>query len=74
MAKSKSQRMKEYRARKKEILGDEWLKMERERVKGYYVPTEILSKADKEKRREKNRKAASKFYKKKKMTKMLKTK
>ena len=66
MAKSKSQRMKEYRARKKEILGDEWLKMERERVKGYYVPTEILSKADKEKRREKNRKAASKFYKKKK--------
>ena len=33
MVKSKSQRMKEYRARKKEQLEKQWLKIERERVK-----------------------------------------
>ena len=35
MAKSKSQRMKEYRERKKQQLGDRWLTIERERVKKY---------------------------------------
>ena len=29
---------------KKEKLGNEWLKMERDRVKGYYVPMEITKK------------------------------
>ena len=36
--KSKSQRMKEYRERKKALLGDKWLSKERQRVKQYYKP------------------------------------
>ncbi|KAK6184251.1 hypothetical protein SNE40_006757 [Patella caerulea] len=64
MAKSKSERMKEYRARKKEKLGDKWLKMERNRVRAYYTPTDLLSNEEQDKRRSKNRKAARKFYKK----------
>ncbi len=43
MAKSKAQRMKEYRARKKAELGDAWLKRENQRVKGYFVPISELS-------------------------------
>ena len=54
MAKSKSQRMKEYRARKKEQLRKRWLKMERERIKGYFQPIEMLADDEKEKRRDKN--------------------
>lgn len=47
MAKSKSHRMKVYRAMKKEQFGKQWLKMEKERVKGYFQPIEML--ADEEK-------------------------
>jgi hypothetical protein len=66
MAKTKSERMKEYRARKKEQLGEKWFAMERERTKMYYIPTDGLSDADKGKRRERNREAARKYYKKQK--------
>ena len=65
MPKSKSQRMKEYRARKKEQLGDQWLKQERSRVKACYVPTEQLNDDDKQIRRDKNKKNARTFYAKK---------
>lgn len=58
--------MKEYRARKKEKLGDKWLQMERARVKGYFVPMEELSSSEKDKKRSKNRKAAKIFYRKQK--------
>lgn len=55
--------MKEYRARKKEQLGAQaWLKRERDRVKGCYTPTELLTEVQKSKRREKNRKNAKRFY------------
>ena len=62
MAKSKSQRMKGYRARKKEQRGKRWLKMERERIKVYFQPLEMLSDYQKEKRRNKSSRAAHAFY------------
>ena len=45
--------MKEYRERKKQELGGDWLKKERERMKAYYTPTAQLTEEKKEKRREK---------------------
>lgn len=42
MAKTKSQRMKEYRERKKALLGDIWLRKENQRVKSYFVPISEL--------------------------------
>lgn len=50
--------MKEYRERKKQELGGDWLKKERERVKAYYTPTAQLTEEKKEKRREKNRRTS----------------
>ena len=46
MAKSKAQRMKEYRARKKATLGEDCLKQERNRTKQYYKPTAELNRKD----------------------------
>ncbi|WAR29651.1 hypothetical protein MAR_003219 [Mya arenaria] len=63
MAKTKAQRMKEYRARKKEQLGDAWLKRERERVKACYTPSALLTEEENAKRRGQNRKNAKTFYK-----------
>lgn len=68
MAKSKSQRMKEYRARKKEQLGDRWLLQENRRVKNYYVPTSYLNEDSQGKRREQNKRNARRFYQKRKHT------
>jgi len=62
MAKSKYQCMNEYRTRKKDQLGKRWMKMERERVNGYFRPNEMLADDEKEKRRDKNRRAAHTFY------------
>ena len=56
MAKTKSQRMKEYRERKKATLGDEWLKQESQRTKQYYVPVEMLGKKKAKARRERVKK------------------
>ncbi|WAQ99020.1 hypothetical protein MAR_023393 [Mya arenaria] len=58
MTKSKSQRMKEYRARKKAMLGDEWLRRENQRVKSYFVPVSELPLRKREHKRELNRKHA----------------
>ena len=55
MAKSKSERMKAYRAKKKAQLGDGWLLQERQRVKQYYKRTEDLNRVQKQQRREKVR-------------------
>jgi hypothetical protein len=46
MAKSKAQRMKEYRARKKASLGEDCLKQERNRTKQCYKPTAELNRKD----------------------------
>jgi len=54
--------MNEYRTRKKDQLGKRWMKMERERVNGYFRPNEMLADDEKEKRRDKNRRAAHTFY------------
>ena len=62
MPKSKSQRMKEYRARKKAKLGEEWLKQERQRIRGYFPPTEELTEVQKEERRQRHRKASKAYY------------
>lgn len=62
MAKTKSQRMKEYRQRKKEQYGEAWAKKERTRVKANYRPTALLTDEEKAKRRERNRINAMKFY------------
>ena len=43
-------------------MGQMWMKKERERVKTYYTPTDLLSEKDKCKRREKNRINAKQFY------------
>ena len=61
MAKSKAQRMREYRERKKAKLGHLWLKAETDRVKGYYVPTSELNANSQRKRRLKNKENQFKF-------------
>jgi len=55
MAKSKAERMREYRERKKEQLGDKWLKSERRRVRGYFVPMAELDDEKQMKLREQNK-------------------
>ena len=55
MAKSKAQRMKEYRARKKASLGEDCLKQERNRTKQCYKPTAELNRKDEKARRERIR-------------------
>lgn len=55
MAKSKTQRMKEYRARKKASIGEDWLKQERKRTKQYYKPTAERNRKDEKVRRERIR-------------------
>ncbi|CAH1798517.1 unnamed protein product, partial [Owenia fusiformis] len=55
MAKSKAQRMKEYRERKKQEMGEDWLKKERERVKKYYIPLELLPAKDRKRKQAINR-------------------
>ena len=47
MAKSKSQRMKEYRERKKASLGEKWLIQESNRTREYYKPTSQLNSKEK---------------------------
>lgn len=64
MAKTKSQRMKEYRERKKALLGDEWLRRENQRVKGYFVPISELPLRKQEHKRELNKKHAQTYRKK----------
>ena len=68
MANSKSQRMKEYRARKKAQLhvGDEWLKHENVRVKAYFKPVSELSDEDKYYRQAKNRLNSLEYHQKRK--------
>lgn len=66
MAKTKAQRMKEYRERKKALLGDEWLKKERERVRAYKPPIDQLSKEEQEHKRKLNRKHCEKYRQKRK--------
>ena len=67
MAKSKAQRMREYRERKKAELGEEWLRRENRRVKSYFVPVSQLSKEKTAKRRERNRGNAQSYRAKKQM-------
>ncbi|XP_053404978.1 uncharacterized protein LOC128558788 [Mercenaria mercenaria] len=56
MAKSKAERMREYRARKKQQLGEkEWLKRERARTKPYFKPMALLDESKQIEIREKNR-------------------
>ena len=55
MAKSKAERMREYRERKKEQLGDKWLKSERRRLRGYFVPMAELDDEKQMKLREQNK-------------------
>lgn len=62
MAKTKAERMKAYRAKKKEQMGEKWLRQERERVRGYYVPTDELNEKKKSQRRLKNRMAGIRHY------------
>ncbi|MEW8542104.1 MAG: hypothetical protein AB2693_01100 [Candidatus Thiodiazotropha sp.] len=61
MAKSKAQRMKEYRERKKAELGEEWLRRENRRVKSYFIPVSELSKEKKTSRRLRNRRNAQNY-------------
>ncbi|WAR14247.1 hypothetical protein MAR_004352 [Mya arenaria] len=67
MAKSKAQRMKEYRARKKAELGKEWFKRENQRVKGYFVPISELSEEKQAHKRQLNRKHCETYRKKRKI-------
>lgn len=67
MAKTKAQRMKEYRERKKALLGDEWLKKERERVRVYKPPIAELSIEEQEHKRKMNRKHCDTYRKKRKL-------
>ena len=67
MAKTKAQRMKEYRERKKALLGDEWLKKERERVRVYKPPVSTLTEEQQEHKRELNRKHCETYRKKRKL-------
>lgn len=64
MAKTKSQRMKEYRARKKEQLGDEWLRRENQRVKSYFVPISALTEEKQMHKRQLNREHCKTYRKK----------
>ena len=65
MGKSRAEIQREYRARQKEKLGDEYFARETARVKRYYVPCEDLRPRDKEKRRERTRTAVRKYRQKK---------
>lgn len=64
MAKSKAQRMREYRERKQQQLGNRWLKMERERTKPYFKKIEDLDEEKRAKRRQQNRDSQSTYRKK----------
>lgn len=56
MAKTKAQIMKDYRERKKALLGDKWLKSESDRVKSYFVLVAQLNREKKKiKRRDKDK-------------------
>lgn len=44
-----------YRERKKQALGQDFLKAERERVRQYYVPASLLSKKKRAERNQKNK-------------------
>ncbi|KAH3811138.1 hypothetical protein DPMN_139544 [Dreissena polymorpha] len=66
MAKSKAQRMREYRERKKQQLGEEeWLRQERNRRKIYLTPIAQMDEDKQLKVRERNRKCQQRFRKKK---------
>ena len=68
MAKTKSERMKAYRAKKKALLGDEWLKKENERVNRYFVPIAELPQTIQQHKRQLNRQNAEKHRKRLKLT------
>jgi len=61
MAKTKAQRMHEYRERKKAKLGNRWLKAERERVKSYYVPLSKQDSNTRKRTREGNKQRQARF-------------
>jgi len=61
MGKSRAQIQKEYRERKKQMLGAEYQKTERERVRKYYIPFAELSN-NKRKQRNEKMKAANKRF------------
>ncbi|CAC5416137.1 unnamed protein product [Mytilus coruscus] len=63
MAKSKSQRMKEYRERKKASLGEKWLIQEGNRTREYYKPTSQLNSEEKKARRKRIRDNVSAYRK-----------
>ncbi|CAC5402742.1 unnamed protein product [Mytilus coruscus] len=63
MAKSKSQRMKEYRERKKASLGEKWLIQESNRTREYYKPTSQVNSKEKKARRERIRDNVSAYRK-----------
>ena len=63
MAKSKAQRMKEYRERKKAALGEAWFNAERKRVQAYYKPVSSLNKNEQKERRDKVRKKVQEYRK-----------
>lgn len=55
MGKSRADIQKAYRERKKQALGQDFLKAERERVRQYYVPASLLSKKKRAERNQKNK-------------------
>jgi hypothetical protein len=61
MGKSRAQIQKEYRERKKQLLGAEYQKTERERVKKYYIPSAELSNKKRKQRNEKMKAANKRF-------------
>ncbi|KAH3719428.1 hypothetical protein DPMN_062263 [Dreissena polymorpha] len=64
MAKSKAQRMREYRERKKQQIGEEeWLRQERNRRKIYFTPMAQMDEDKQLKVRERNRKCQQRFRK-----------
>ncbi|KAH3858124.1 hypothetical protein DPMN_100743 [Dreissena polymorpha] len=66
MAKSKAQRMREYRERKNQQIGEEeWLRQERNRRKIYFTPMAQMDEDKQLKARERNRKCQQSFRKKK---------
>ena len=61
MGKSRAQIQKEYRERKKQMLGAEYQKTERERVRRYSIPSAELSNKKRKQRNEKTKAANKRF-------------
>ena len=67
MAKSKAQRMREYREKKKQRYGEEWPKKENQRIKSYFVPVAELSEEKRQHKRKLNKVHCATYRKKRKM-------